>query len=138
MEREHLIIIALILVAIYMMNKDDSMDSVKSVTPMGHIRYGCGPNGDDPCTLGHIRYKSHEGFETGTNQDAEGKGYDNTQHIRYSDKYIGRAQHIKNSIRYDNRNGMFNGMFAGSPQHIREGFEVCCSENGAPGCNGSC
>ena len=119
MEREHLIIIALILVAIYMMNKDDSMDSVKSVTPMGHIRTttGCGPNGDSPCTLGHIRYKSHEGFEANqANQDTEGKGYDR---IRYSDKYIGRAQHIKNSIRYDNRNNMFNGMFAGAPQHIR-------------------
>jgi hypothetical protein len=48
MEREHLIIIALILVAIYMMNKDDSMDSVKSVTPMGHIRTEVGP-------FGHIR-----------------------------------------------------------------------------------
>jgi hypothetical protein len=118
MEREHLIIIALILVAIYMMNKDDSMDSLKSVTPMGYIRTGgCGPDGTDPCTLGHIRYKSHEGFEAEDPANASGKGYDNPQHIRYSDKYIGRAQHIKNSIRYDNRNNMFNGMFAGAPSH---------------------
>lgn len=116
MEREHLIIIALILVAIYMMNKDDSIDSVKSVTPMGHIRTttGCGPNGDSPCNTLHIRYKSHEGFESEDPANASGKGYDR---IRYSDKYIGRAQHIKNSIRYDNRNNMFNGMFAGAPSH---------------------
>jgi hypothetical protein len=39
------------------------------------------------------------------------------ERIRYSDKYLGRAQHIKNSIRYDNRNHMFNGMFAGAPSH---------------------
>lgn len=111
MEREHLIIIALILVAIYMMNKDDSMDTVKSITPMGHIRYNeppvIGP-------LGHIRYKSHEGFEAESPQDSAGV---QGQHIRYSDKYLGRAQHIKNSIRYDNRNNMFNGMFAGAPSH---------------------
>jgi hypothetical protein len=123
MEREHLIIIALILVAIYMMNKDDSMDSVKSVTPMGHIRTEVGPFGhirteenlpSGVGPLGHIRYKSHEGFEAEDPANASGKGY---EHIRYSDKYIGRAQHIKNSIRYDNRNNMFNGMFAGAPSH---------------------
>jgi hypothetical protein len=113
MEREHLIIIALILVAIYMMNKDESMDTLKSVKPM-HIRYGCGPDGTSECTLGHIRYKSHEGFEADDGRDSAGiQG----QHIRYSDKYLGRAQHIKNSIRYDNRNGMFNGMFTGAPSH---------------------
>jgi hypothetical protein len=113
MEREHLIIIALILVAIYMMNKDDSMDTVKSITPpMGYIRYN-EPPFDGSMAPNHIRYKSREGFEADDGRDSAGM----MNHIRYSDKYLGRAQHIKNSIRYDNRNHMFNGMFAGAPSH---------------------
>ena len=39
MEREHLIIIALILVALYMMNSSSSKDKVKAIGPAGRIRY---------------------------------------------------------------------------------------------------
>jgi hypothetical protein len=68
MEREHLIIIALILVAIYMMNKDDSMDSCKiHYSTMGHIRYADGPL-EGSNAPNHIRYKSHEGFEAESTQ----------------------------------------------------------------------
>jgi len=51
-------------------------------------------------------------------------------HIRYGDKYLGATQHVKQHIRRDNRAGMFNGMFSGSPQHIRYG---CTSEEQALG-----
>ncbi len=119
MEREHLIIIALILVAIYVMNKDDSKDTVKNIAPMGRIRYEGEP---EVLPFGHIRSR-RESFDL---PDGEFPA-----HIRYSDKYIGQSQHIKNSIRYDNRDRMFNGMFAGAPQRIR--YDEC-GPNSMPPC----
>ena len=110
MEREHLIIIALILVALYMMNKDtkDTVMSMGPVGPMGRIRYtdcsqdltqfGCSP-------LGHIR--TREGYVIeGAPEASAGQ----PQRIRYSDKDFSNSQHIKNHIRNRNMNSMFNGM----------------------------
>ncbi len=125
MEREHLIIIALILVALYMMNKDDTKDTVKGIAPavgpMGRIRYtDCDPlgaPGSNPCAppIGsHIRTR-REGFSNcppGTAQQdcmAE-EPFAMPQSIRLSDKYIGGSQHIKNHIRSRNTNSSFGGL----------------------------
>lgn len=104
MEREHLIIIALILVALYMMNKD-TKDIVKAISPFGRIRYtdvdpSLNPYGG---STAHIRTR-REGFVA----DAEAGTFG--QHIRLGDKYFGGSQHIKNHIRHNNRNNMFSGM----------------------------
>ena len=107
MEREHLIIIALILVALYMMNKD-TKDTVMSMGPAGRIRYvGEGqvllPTGESP--FGHIR--TREGYVIeGAPEASAGQ----PQRIRYSDKDFSNSQHIKNHIRNRNMNSMFNGM----------------------------
>ena len=102
MEREHLIIIALILVALYMMN-NDKKDTVKGISPMKRIRYA----DVDPSTLdspfGHIRTR-REGFVA----DAEPGAM--PERIRLGDKYFGGSQHIKNHVRHNNRNNMFSGM----------------------------
>jgi len=104
MEREHLIIIALILFVLYMLNTDQK-DSVKTIAPLGRIRYadcpdifapGCGPQG-------HIR--TREGFY-GT--DVNGNIV--PEHIRLSDKSFAHSQHIRNHIRNRNMNSMFSGM----------------------------
>jgi hypothetical protein len=105
MEREHLIIIALILVALYMMNNDNK-DTVKAIGPMGRIRYDVDPFGancDDgsppPCREGFMQ------------PDAAQQGkQDFGQHIRYSDKNFAQSQHIKNHIRSRNMNSVFSGM----------------------------
>jgi hypothetical protein len=119
MEQEHLIIIAILAVILYMLMKHSSNCNCSSCmkdkaiggysTSMpAHIRMiANGPPGpEDPY---HIR-------------------------VRHSDKYIGAGQHIKQHIRYDSRQGMFNGMFSGSPQHIREGFDACDADPCAAGC----
>ena len=127
MEREHLIIIALILVALYMMNKDDSKDTVQGIAPapgpLGRIRYNtdCDPlgaPGSNPCAppIGsHIRTR-REGFMPANDQAQEFdlSSYGGS-HIRLSDKYIGGSQHIKNHIRSRNTNSSFNGMMSGEP-----------------------
>ena len=122
MEREHLIIIALILVALYMMNSSSSKDKVKAIGPAGRIRYGECPGGSDPpCSpLGHIRTR-REGFmqegqdSSGINQSSVGP----QQRIRLGDRDWGHSQHIKNHIRYDNRNNMFSGMMEGCAEKFR-------------------
>jgi hypothetical protein len=144
MEREHLIIIALILVALYMMNNDKKQDKVKAIGPMGRIRYegdsidkfldnpGQGPQG-------HIRHR-REGFTTGDNQDEIGNYPTEVgagQHIRIrGDKDWGHSQHIKNHIRHNNRNNMFNGMMEGcgtKPMHIETfRFTEACGPNDMP------
>ena len=117
MEREHLIIIALILVALYMMNSSSSKDKVKAIGPAGRIRYTDGPFDG---SLAHIRTR-REGFmqegqdSSGINQSSVGP----QQRIRLGDRDWGHSQHIKNHIRYDNRNNMFSGMMEGS---CGEGF----------------
>uniref|UniRef100_A0A6C0DK90 Uncharacterized protein n=1 Tax=viral metagenome TaxID=1070528 RepID=A0A6C0DK90_9ZZZZ len=112
MEREHLIIIALILVALYMMNTDHK-DTVKAMAPMGRIRYEGdllnGPPGPGPTN--YIR--TREGFY-GT--DVNGNIV--PEHIRLSDKSFAHSQHIRNHIRNRNMNSMFNGVM-GMPEDIR-------------------
>lgn len=101
MEREHLIIIALILVALYMMNKD-TKDIVKAISPIGRIRYGiCSDGSDPPCPppLGHIRTR-REGFKV------DGM----PERIRLGDKDYGKGNFIKSHVRHNNRNNMFSGM----------------------------
>ena len=98
MEREHLIIIALILVALYMMNKD-TKDTVQGMGPAARIRYtDCDPQGapcSNPCA------------------PCDKETFAMPQRIRYSDKYIGQSEHIKNHIRHGNRNASFKGMTEG-------------------------
>ncbi len=112
MERDHLIIIALILVALYMMNKDDSKDTVQGIAPgpLGRIRYteaGTMLSHLDGPIEQHIRHR-REGFET---PDPEaGLEIALQKHIRLSDKYIGGSQHIKNHIRSRNTNTSFGGL----------------------------
>jgi hypothetical protein len=110
MESEHLIIIALILVALYMMN-NDKKDTVKGISPMKRIRYTEGDNllPTGPSNLGHIRTR-REGFY-GDDQDNAGVNLSSVgAHIRLGDKYFGGSQHIKNHVRHNNRNNMFSGM----------------------------
>lgn len=113
MEQEHLIIVAILAVILYMIMKHSencncgSCMQSKMIGPLGHIRHreeslAAGPPA-------RIRYEENIVGPLG--------------HIRVSDKYIGAGQHIKQHIRYDNRNGMFSGMFSGNPQHIRYGGE---------------
>jgi hypothetical protein len=104
MECEHLIIIALILAALYMMNKD-TKDTVKSISPRGRIRYDDAP---DVLPFGHIRTR-REGFD----QDSSGLDQSSVGpqgRIRLGDRDWGHSQHIKNHVRHDNRNNMFSGM----------------------------
>jgi len=109
MEREHLIIVAILALVLYMLMKHTGDCNCsgcmkdRTVSLPAHIRYA-NPGDPDwvpPATLGHIRY---------------------------SDKYIGAGQHIKNHIRHDSRQGMFNGMFSGAPSHR---IRYDCDE---PGC----
>ena len=133
MEREHLIIIALILVALYMMNSSSSSDKVTAMGPMGRIRYeGVDPSTLDPSLfMGHIRTR-REGFE------ADPLKADGTfpQHIRLGDKDWGHSQHIKNHIRSRNTNSMFSGMTTGCGSNTIETFRFTCpaSCESADGC----
>jgi hypothetical protein len=89
MEREHLIIIALILVALYMMNSSSSKDKVTGIAPAKRIRYG-GPL---------------DGFIEGQEPFAM-----LPERIRHGDRDYGKGHFIKNHIRHNNRNNMFSGM----------------------------
>jgi hypothetical protein len=138
MEREHLIIIALILVALYMMNTSSSKDKVTGMGPANRIRYTDPllPSSDiDPMggTLpadkgSHIRTR-REGFASDCPPGAAC-----SQRIRHSDKYIGGSQHIKNHIRHNNRNNMFNAMMEGCGDYnikTKEPFRFtnpCCEK----------
>ena len=110
MEREHLIIIAIVLVVMWMLmghssdcNCEECMN--KAMMP-SHIRYG--NPGDDVFPGGHIRMRREE----------EKLPFG---HIRMSDKYFGATQHIQHHLRRDNKRGLLNGLYAGAPQHIRYG-----------------
>jgi hypothetical protein len=138
MEREHLIIIALILVALYMMNNSSSTDKVTgmgpAVGPMGRIRYtDCDPlgaPGSNPCAPpigGHIRTR-REGFmpvdkynQDGMNVEASYGG----DRIRLSNTYFGGSQHIKNHIRSRNTSNVFSGLMRGDCDKERFRFTVC-------------
>ena len=118
MEQEHLIIVAILAVILYMLMKHSSNcncsscmnDKVVGGGMPAHIR------------MGRFNVCESDPYAPGCPLSAT------PQRIRYSDKYIGAGQHIKQHIRYDSRQGMFNGMFSGAPQHIRT--NVC--EEGIP------
>ena len=119
MEREHLIIIALILVALYMMNKD-TKDTVQGMGPAGRIRYNdpqlLPPPGVDP--MGHEPFAMPE-------------------RIRLGDRDYGKGHFIRNHIRHDNRNNVFSGMMGTGCGEENEKFRFtddCCATDscGAP------
>lgn len=115
MEREHLIIIALILVALYMMNKD-TKDTVQGMGPANRIRYNF------PCS---------DGSMAASPMDCPPivEPFAVPQRIRHSDKYIGGSEHIKNHIRHNNRNNMFNAMMEGCGDKKPEGFRFTTCED---------
>jgi hypothetical protein len=122
MEREHLIIIALILVALYMMNT--TKDTVKAISPMKRIRYTEGgptleqlQEAQGIVGGAHIRTR-REGFYGDDDLIKPGGPY----HIRYSDKSFAQSQHIKNHIRSRNTNSMFSGMTTGCGSNHIETF----------------
>lgn len=92
MEQEHLIIIALILLALYMMDKD-TKDTVQGMGPAGRIRY----TRNLPCSEDPMGCKLDEPFAM-------------PERIRLGDRDYGKGHFIRNHIRHDNRNNMFSGM----------------------------
>jgi len=120
MEQEHLIIVAVLAVILYMLMKHSQncncgscmqtkMIEASKVAPLGHIMYVDDPNfATGPPA--HIRMRRDELLPEGASP---------LGHIRVSDKYIGEGQTVKGHIRYDNRKGMFHAMFSGNPLHIR-------------------
>ena len=130
MEQEHLIIIAILAVILYMIMKHSQncncgscmqtkMVKASAVSPLGYIRTEHDPNFAIPLPA-HIRMRRDE--------DLPDPSTNPMGHIRVSDKYIGAGQHIKQHIRYDNKNGMFNAMYSGNPLHIRYGGDGYMSE----------
>jgi len=124
MEREHLIIIALILVALYMMNT--TKDTVKAISPMKRIRYTdeIDPFGGS-LAPNHIRTR-REGFDqdsSGINQATVGAG-----HIRIrGDRDYGQGHFIKGHVRHNNRNNMFSGMMGAGCEPFR--MEECVGQD---------
>ena len=122
MEREHLIIIAIVLVVMWMLmghSNDCNCDKCMNKAMMpSHIRYQTdAPTEIGP--MGRIRYE-----EAPTGPGPLGR-------IRMSDKYFGATQHIQHHLRRDNKRGLLNGLYAGSPQHIR--YQECDVPGGS--CN---
>ena len=126
MEQEHIIIVAILAVILYMIMKHSNncncgtcmqtkMIEASKVSPLGRIRYeehvraGAGPPA-------RIRYEEHVA------------AVGHMGHIRVSDKYIGAGQTVKGHIRYDNKPGMFYGMFSGNPLHIKYGGDGYMSD----------
>ena len=105
MEREHMIILGIALLILYMLNRCPAGCTCGKCMKDKYITQATLPPA-------HIRYDEGQ-------QDIINVGDYARQHIRYGDKYLGATQHVKQHIRRDNRAGMFNGMFSGSPQHIR-------------------
>ena len=104
MEREHLIIIALILVALYMMNSSSSSDKVTAMGPIGRIRY-----------QGEFDGSRAEPFVI------------MPERIRHGDRDYGKGHFIKNHIRHNNRNNMFSGMMGDCEGFRMEGSPQDCS-----------
>lgn len=129
MEREHLIIVAILALVLYMLMKhsgDCNCSSCMKDRTVG--------------MPSHIRMGRFEATDCNNAPCSQCQGYnckpDEHIRVRHSDKYIGAGQHIKNHIRYDSRQGMFNGLFSGSPQRIREGF--CSTDAGCESAPGGC
>ena len=97
MEKEHLIIIAILGVILYMcMNKSEGFNyQVDPPGPVNRIRYQVDP----PGPVAHIRYQSGT---LSTNPNA-----------RISSMNIMGSQHVRNHIRSDRRNNMMNSMMYG-------------------------
>ncbi len=108
MEKEHLIIIAILGVILYMcMNKSEGFNyqqgGIGDYKPQ-HIRYQMGgPCGDGGCTQ-RIRYENEEPPKTLTNNP--------NARLRSSMNIMG-SQHVRNHIRSDRRNNMMNSMMYG-------------------------
>lgn len=111
MEREHIIIVALLLLVLYNLMKHSSDCNCAQCNTNGRTLNATGS------MPGHIRMRQEDPLE-GTNATGSQPG-----HIRmnYSDKYIGASQYIGHHLRRDSRAGMFNGLFSGTPNHIRYG-----------------
>jgi len=125
MEREHLIIIAIVLVVMWMLMKHSSDCNCnecmnKAMMPAhirmreGEIVFAAGPPE-------HIRMREAETVQ----------GNFTPERIRMSDKYFGATQHIQHHLRRDNKRGLLNGLYAGAPQRIRYGG---CGPNGDEDC----
>jgi hypothetical protein len=123
MDREHLIIIALILVALYMMNKDTNTDTVQA---MGRV----GP-------MGRIRYADAPGPEIKGPLDG-GEPFAMPNRVRYSDKSFAHSQHIKNHIRHGNRNASFKGLMEGDCGSEPFRFTTCSTNEGCETSPGGC
>ena len=108
MEREHMIILGIALLILYMLNRCPAGCTCGKCMKDRYITQATLPPA-------HIRYENP--FEGSTAEESAGPGA--YIRMRYGDKYLGATQHVKQHIRRDNRAGMFNGMFSGSPQHIR-------------------
>ena len=123
MEQEHLFIIVILAVILYMLMKHSSNCNCSSCMNDKVVRGGM---------PAHIRMgRFNEGLPDPSTNPLEGR----LQRIRYSDKYIGAGQHIKQHLRHDSRQGMFNGMFSGTPSHhIRYGPMDGCGGEGQPPC----
>ena len=104
MEREHLIIIAIVLIVLWMlMGHSSSCNCSKCRTNMpARIRM------EGTTMPEYIRMRTEEGNLV-------------PERIRMSDKYFGATQHIQHHLRHDNRSKLMNGIFSGTPQHIRYG-----------------
>ena len=121
MEQDHMIILGLLALVALMVMKHSHRDEM----PKQFVRYK--PN-----------FPTGTGYET-TSSNYPGEVYNGPPraHIRsHSDKYIGKSQNVVQHIRYDNKPGMFAGMFSGQPkQHIRyDGPFDGCGGSGAPPC----
>ncbi len=125
MEQEHLIIVAILAVILYMIMKHSNNCNCGTCMQTKMIEASAvAPLVSGP--MGRIRYE--ENLAAGPPARIRTDEIGPMGHIRVSDKYIGAGQTVKGHIRYDNRNGMFNGMFSGNPHHIRYGGDGYMSE----------
>jgi len=123
MDQQQLFFIAIVLIVLWMlMGHSSSCDCSKCRTMMpGHIRYGDGTIATGPPE--RIRYSCAD--------DPANCG--GAQRIRMnSDKYFGATQHIQHHLRHDNRSKLMNGIFSGTPQHIRNGENNCGADQNSP------
>ena len=128
MEQDHMIILGLLALVALMVMKHSHRDEM----PKQFVRYK--PNDvffpvQLPGEIGLATVQSNYPGEVYTGPPRA--------HIRsHSDKYIGKSQNVVQHIRYDNKPGMFAGMFSGQPkQHIRyDGPFDGCGGSGAPPC----
>ncbi len=121
MEQQQLFFIAIVLIVLWMLmghsSNCDCSKCTRTVMP-NHIRMGETVEGN--FVPAHIRMRT-TGTEEGNLVPA---------HIRMSDKYFGATQHVKHHLRRDNRSKLMNGIFSGTPQHIR--YDGCGPDGTSP------